>query len=29
MPEMQRRFETFLEGLSKGKDPTKVRIVLE
>ena len=27
--EMKRRFEEYLDGLTKGEEPTKVRVVLE
>ena len=27
--EMKRRFEGYLDGLSKGEEPAKVRVVLE
>ena len=27
--EMKRRFERYLDGLSKGEEPAKVRVVLE
>jgi Family of unknown function (DUF6079) len=29
VPELKRRFEDYLVEISKGKDPTKIRVVLE
>jgi hypothetical protein len=29
VPELKRRFEEYLVEISKGKDPTKIRVVLE
>jgi hypothetical protein len=29
VPELKKRFEDYLVEISKGKDPTKIRVVLE